>query len=185
LLTASRLKCLYLAYFSKPVSDRVIYRAIRRRKVRRILEIGIGKASRAVRMIGVAQHSSSGEAVRYVAIDPFEARVPEATAGLSLKDAHRLLKPTAAQVQLIPGEPAAALARAANALQNIDLVIISSDYNEQSLADAWFYLPRMLHAGSQVYRETQASHAADKTIGLLTAAEIESRASAKGRRRAA
>ena len=183
--TASRLKCLYLAYFSKPVSDRVIYRAIRKRKVRRILEIGIGKASRAVRMIAVAQRGASGEAIRYVAIDPFEARVPEATAGLSLKDAHRLLKPTAAQVQLIPGDPATALARAANALQNIDLVIISSDYDEQSLADAWFYLPRMLHAGSQVYVESQASPAAEKTVGLLAPAEIEARASAKGRRRAA
>jgi hypothetical protein len=185
LLTAGRLKCLYLAYFSKPVADRVIYKAIRRRKVRRILEIGIGKGSRAVRMIGVAQQGASGEIVRYVAIDPFEARRPEATAGLSLKDAHRLLKPTAAQVQLIPGDPAAALARAANALQNIDLVIISSDYDEQSLADAWFYLPRMLHAGSQVYLESQASQAAEKTVKLLAPAEIEARANAKGRRRAA
>jgi hypothetical protein len=185
LLIAGRLKYLYLAYFSKPGTDRVIYRVIRRRLVRRILEIGIGQASRARRMIEVAQLGASGEAIRYVAIDPFEARGPEATPGLSLKEAHRLLKPTAAQVQLIPGDPAAALARAANALQNIDLVIISSDYNEQSLADAWFYLPRMLHAGSQVYLETQAPQAADKTLGLLAAAEIEARAAAKGRRRAA
>jgi hypothetical protein len=182
LLTASHLKYLYLAYFSKPASDRVIYRAIRKRQVRRILEIGLGKASRAVRMIAVAQRRASGEAIRYVAIDPFEARGPEAAPGLSLKEAHRLLKPTAAQVQLIPGDPATALARAANALRNIDLVIISSAYDEQSLADAWFYLPRMLHAGSQVYLESQA---ADKTVDLLASAEIETRASAKGRRRAA
>jgi hypothetical protein len=185
LLTASRLKYLYLAYFSKPQSDRILYRAIRRRKVRRILEIGIGNASRALRMIGVAQRGASGEAIRYVAIDPFETRRPDAAPGLSLKEAHRLLKSTAAQIQLIPGDPAAALARSANALANMDLVIISSDYDEQALAGAWFYLPRMLHAGSQVYIESRLSQAGDKTHALLSPAEIEARASAKDRRRAA
>jgi hypothetical protein len=185
LLTVSRLKYLYLAYFSKPLGDRILYRAIGRRKVRRILEIGIGNASRALRMIGVAQRGASGEAIRYVAIDPFEARRPDAVPGLSLKEAHRLLKSTAAQVQLIPGDPAAALSRSANALQNMDLVIISSDHDEQALADAWFYLPRMLHAGSQVYIESRLSHTADKTLALLAPAEVEARASVKGRRKAA
>ncbi|MBI3836767.1 MAG: hypothetical protein HY288_02380 [Planctomycetia bacterium] len=185
MLTASRLKHLYFAYFSKPTSDRVIYRAIRRRRVRKILEIGIGKASRALRMIELAQRGASGDTIRYVAIDPFETRRPEAGPGLVLKEAHRLLKSTSAQVQLIPGDPSAALARAANALQNMDLVVVSSDYDEQSLADVWFYLPRMLHAGSQVYLESRPSLAADKTLCLLARAEIEARAGAKGRRRAA
>ena len=136
MLTASRLKFLYLAYFSKPVGDRIIYRAIRKRKVCKILEIGIGKADRAARMIAVAQRGAGGEAIRYVAIDPFEARRPEDGSGLSLKEAHRLLKSTTAQVQLIPGDPAAALTRAANALRNMELVIISSDYDEKALAAA-------------------------------------------------
>jgi hypothetical protein len=185
LLTTSRLKYLHLAYLSKPISDRIIYRGICKRKVHKILEIGIGTADRAQRMIGVAQRNTSGEPCRYVAVDPFEARRPQDGPGLSLKEAHRLLKATGAQVQLIPGEPAAALARAANALANMDLVVISSDYDLQALAEAWFYLPRMLHAGSQVYLESRPAPAAERTLTLLSPAEIEARASVNRRRRAA
>src|ERR1700675_14598 len=93
LLTTS-LRYLQLAYFSNPAGDRLIYRLIRRRKVRKILEIGIGTASRAVRMIDLARRGVPGEAVRYAAIDLFESRGGDSPSGLSLKDAHRLLKST-------------------------------------------------------------------------------------------
>jgi hypothetical protein len=185
LLTFSRLKYLYLAYFSKPIGDRVVYRAIGRRKARKILEIGVGPSSRTLRMIDLARRGGGGEAVRYVAVDLFEARAAESTRGLSLKETHRLLKPTGAQVQLIPGDPAQALARSANALQNMDLVLISADHTEQSLSGAWFYLPRMLHATSQVFLESRLPEGPSTSLKLLTAAEIEALAGAHRRRKAA
>ena len=60
-LLTSRLKYLYLAYLSRPVGDRAIYRTIRRRNVRKILEIGIGTAGRALRMIDLARRGVASE----------------------------------------------------------------------------------------------------------------------------
>ena len=78
-------------------------------------------------------------------------------------------------MQLIPGDPHSALARSANSLQNTDLVIISAGHDEQSLASAWFYLPRMLHAGSAVYVESKTSEASQLTLELLSPVEIEAK----------
>jgi hypothetical protein len=183
-LLTTCLRYLQLAYFSNPAGDRVIYRLIRRRKVRKILEIGIGTASRAVRMIDLARRGTLGEAVRYVAIDLFESRGGDSPRGLSLKDAHRLLKSTAAQVQLIPGHPQGALARSANALQNIDLVIISAEHDDKSLEGVWFYLPRMLHADSTVLRESCDQATGAIVLTLVERGEILARAAAKGSRAA-
>jgi hypothetical protein len=160
----------------------VLYRAIRRTRAKKILEIGIADTARTVRMIRLAERYGAGEAVRYAAIDLFEARPKEQTS-LSLKDAHRLLKSTGAQVQLIPGEPASALARMANSLANVDLLLISSANTDAALEGAWFYVPRMLHTGSAVFRE------ADPGTGTVVPSvvdhgDIQTRAAA-GRRRAA
>jgi hypothetical protein len=185
LLNANRLKYLYLSYLSRPASDRVLYRAIGRRRMRKILEIGIGPSRRTLRMIDLAGRVGQGESVRYAAIDLFEARPPESTPGLSLKETHRLLKSTQAQVQLIPGDPASALARSANSLQNMDLVIISADHDEQSLAGAWFYLPRMLHANSAVYLESKLADPGITRLTLLAAEDIARLALPRRARRAA
>ena len=185
MLNANRLKYLYLSYLSKPAADRVLYRAIGRRKMRKILEIGMGPSRRTLRMIDLAGRVNQAESVRYAAIDLFEARPAESTPGLPLKETHRLLKSTRAQVQLIPGDPAAALARSANSLQNMDLVIISADHDEQSLAGAWFYLPRMLHANSAVYLESRDAATAVARLTLLAAADIAQRALPRRARRAA
>lgn len=184
MLTFSRLKYLYLAYFSKPAGDRVLYRSVRRHPVRRILEIGMGPTARTLRLIDTVQRQAAGEEVRYVAIDLFEAR-PKDAPGLTLKETHRLLKPTAVQVQLIPGDPASALTRAANSLQKIDMVMISCEHSEQSLDRAWFYLPRMLHEGSEVYLESRAAEGSETQWRRLAQSEIESHAAAHRPRRAA
>ncbi len=181
---ASQLRYLHLAYLSKPASDRVLFRTIWRRRVRSILQIGIGTGDRASRMISLAQRRTTGEAIRYVAIDLFEAR-PEGQPGLSLKEAHRRLKATGAQVQLVPGDPASALTRTANALAKIDLVLIACPHDEQSLAGAWFYVPRLLHDASIVYVETATGDSAMTTWKPLPTAEIQSRANAPRRRQAA
>jgi hypothetical protein len=53
-------------------------------------------------------------------------------------------------VQLVPGDAFTALARTANALADTDLIVISADQDAAALDLSWFYLPRMLHAASQV-----------------------------------
>ena len=41
----------------------------------------------------------------------------------------------------------------ANSLTGTDLMLISADQDEATLEAAWFYVPRMLHPGSQVLFE--------------------------------
>lgn len=91
--------------------------------------------------------------VHYTGIDLFEARRPEAGPGTSLKRAHRLLNATGARIQLVPGDLFTGLSRAANGLVGTDLVIISAGYDPECLAQAWYYLPRMLREGSRVLVE--------------------------------
>jgi hypothetical protein len=178
------LRYFHLAYFSKPVGDRVIYRAIGRSKARRILEIGIGSAGRTARLVNLAVRGSGGEAVRYAAIDLFEARPKDTLPGLTLKQTHQMLAPSGAQVQLLPGDPAQVLARAANSLSNMDLVVISADYDTAALGGAWFYVPRMLHAGSQVYIESRRPDGSGTVFRQMPRAEIDALATS-ARRRAA
>jgi len=179
----SYLKYLYLAHFSKPVGDRPLYRAIRHLPARRILEIGIGSADRTMRLVQSAKDASRSEPVRYAAIDLFEGRGADLPRGLSLKEMHRMLAPAEVQVQLIPGEASHALARAANSLANMDLVLISAQPDTMSMASGWFYVPRMLHPGSQVFLESCGSDG-DSSLRLMPAAEIELLATG-ARRRAA
>jgi predicted O-methyltransferase YrrM len=182
LLAASRLHYLYLAYFSKPKSDRALYRAIRAQRLHRFLEIGVGQGVRARRMINVAVRYHAKDQLRYVGIDLFEART-EPTSGLSLKDAHRSFKTLGISAQLVPGDPFSALSRAANALRDIDLVVISADQDAASLERAWFYLPRVLHATSLVFLE-QANPDATLSLIPLNRDEVAARAR-KPHRRAA
>ena len=67
--------------------------------------------------------------------------------------AHRLLKATKAQIRLIPGDPVSALAQYANHLGQFDLVVISAEQKRNWSDRASFFLPRVLHAGSQVFEE--------------------------------
>ena len=115
------------------MSDRALYRAIQRHRWQRILEIGVGSGRRALRMLDVASQPppERGSVLRR------HRPVRSATGGrpgLSLKEAHCQFKARQFKAQLLPGDPYAALARAANALRNIDLVVISADQNAASLA---------------------------------------------------
>ena len=153
LATPSRLRVLYLSYFSTPAVDRPIYRAIRQQKVRKILELGIADGRRAVRMIEVAGRCNPTEKIEFTGVDRFEGRSSADGPGATLKMAHRLLHATGARVQLIPGDPFAGLSRCANAIGQVDLIVISPRLDPRSLAKAWFYVPRLLHGQSQVFQE--------------------------------
>lgn len=180
---AGFLKSLYLRYLSKPASDRRIFTAIARGKVSRIVEVGVGNAFRARRMIEMAQRNH-GENVRYTGIDLFEAR-ENGTTGLPLKLAYQRLRATGAKVQLVPGDPFAGLARTANTLSGTQLLVVSADQDEQSLKRAWFYVPRMLSPQAVVLVEQSSEENSQRRLQQLTRAEIEVLAGTHDRRRRA
>jgi hypothetical protein len=153
---AERLRYWYLAWFSRPVGERLLYRAIRRQRAGAILEIGVGDAARAARLIQVAGLGRPRAEVRYVAIDPFDLRGEEQGAPLSLKEAHCRLRPTGAQTRLLPGDVYSVLARMANGLGKFDIVVIAACHNDDALARAWFYLPRVVNDQTQFWIEQPA-----------------------------
>ena len=136
-------------------------------------------------MIELAGLQSSPGQIRYTGIDLFEARTPSAGSGLTIKAAHRLLSRTGARVQLLPGDPFSALARAANNLGGSQLVIISAGHDPHSLARAWFYVPRMLSEGSHVLIEEPSGPLGEVSLRRLAPDEIDRLADAATLRRAA
>ena len=170
------LKYVRLAYLSRPTADRFVYRLIRRKSLRSIVEIGLGSGMRAQQMI--AQASRHGE-VRYTGIDLFEAR-PQDQPGIPFKEAHRALSRLRAKVRLVPGDPFCALARCANDLTGTDLLVISGDQDAEALQRTWFYVPRMLHSDSVVCWEKRDDD--NSRFQVLTKPDVEALA---GDRRAA
>ena len=181
----SRIRFLYLSQFSKPIVDRSVYRAIRRRRIRRIVEIGVGTGQRAVRMIEVARLNAAVGDIRYAGIDLFEDRPRPLGQKLTLRAAHRLLRPTGARIRLVPGDPFAALSRVANTLTGTELVVISASQVPANLARAWFYVPRMLTRDSLVLMEQRSGVAGEFVLRPIARDEIDQLARGATLRRAA
>ena len=150
---AKRLRIFYLAYFSYPSSDRVLYRLVLRHLPRNILEIGLGQGVRAGRLLELICGQISADQVLYTGIDLFEARPPQFGQKLPLKQMYQILRQTGARIRLYPGDPYSVLSQRANQLGPVDLLIVSAPHDPQSLADAWFYIPRMLQPESLVLVE--------------------------------
>jgi hypothetical protein len=148
-----RVRLAYSCYLSKPQSDRPVYRAIRRCHARKIVELGIATGQRTMQMIEVAKLSSPGQEIHYVGVDPFEGRSDSDRPGLTLKAAHQLLRRDGVRVQLVPGNLADSLARLANSLGKVDLLIVPAALESASFARTWFFVPRMLHEQSLVFVE--------------------------------
>lgn len=149
---ASQLKYLYLSHLAKPAADRVIYRTIHNTRAGNLVAMGVGTGVLAQKMIQLARDFTSRSQVRFTGIDLFEMRATRDD-GLTLKQAHSLLAPLKARIQLVPGDPYTALLRVANSLPDTDLVVIRGDQDAEALERAWFYLPRMLHESSVVLVE--------------------------------
>jgi hypothetical protein len=75
-LKSARVRCFYLAHLSRPANDRPIYQLIRRHRLRRIVEIGIGLAERSARMIEVAAAAAGPASVVFSGVDLFTADWP-------------------------------------------------------------------------------------------------------------
>jgi hypothetical protein len=180
------LRNFYFCHFSKPVADRALYRLLRKTPMKSLVEIGLGNLTRTKRLLEFALDKTPLEELRYAGIDLFEGRSAE-NPGVPLKQAHKQLKPLGIRVQLLPGDPLSALARSANALTKTDLLIVSADVDADSLAKAWFYVPRMLHDQSIVLVEERGETPEKAQFRQLKRLEIEQLASGAARtmRRAA
>jgi hypothetical protein len=182
LSAANGVKALWLAYLSKPADERILYRLIRKRKLRKIVEIGIGSGQRALRMISLAQRYYRAAEVRYTGIDWFEAQPGDSRDGLSLKAAYRTLRASRARIHLVPRDAHEAFARLANALSGNELVVIDSQQSLESLGRIWFFIPRMLaHQAIVLAAQTTGER---RTWRPLSLAEIQA-FGAEPRRRAA
>lgn len=164
---STRLRLFHLFHLSKPASDRVIYQTVFRRRDRKILEFGIGSGQRATRLIEVASQHVPLAQISYIGIDPFEARVPEDGPGLTLKEAHRLLRATGTRVRLVPGDPLAVFPTVVNELGIADLVLIDRRVDSRQLPHLTYYLERMLHDGSLVVLKGQSEGGAAAPVKIL------------------
>jgi hypothetical protein len=175
---ASRIKFYYLAYASRPKAERFLYRVIRKSRVAHIIEFGMTSLPRSRRLIEAAQRFAPGGKVSFAGIDLFEsaADVRAAAAGV-----FRALRPTGASVRLLPGKLSDVLADAANNLTGTDLLLVANTITDDDLAPAWFYLPRMLHAGSLVLREGNVQGEKQSAFERISLSYIQSRAAQRFR----
>jgi hypothetical protein len=174
------LRSLYLLYFSQPFGERALYRAIRARPVRSIVELGIGITGRTRRVLEIASWRPQCSPLRYTGIDLFEGR-PSGQPGPSLKEAFAQLRLPGAHIKLVPGDPNTALMRVANALVGTDLLLIAADQDCGSLAQAWAWVPRMLTPHSLVFLEESGSTADQRSWKPLTLADVQKLAAEAGR----
>jgi hypothetical protein len=182
---ASRFKFYYLAYASKPKAERFLYRDIRKSRVSRIVEFGMTSLTRSRRLIEAAQRFAPGGNVSFTGIDLFESAADMPTSrdplGRSLIGVYRALRPTGASVRLLPGELGGVMADAANSLTGTDLLLIGHTITDEELAPAWFYVPRMLHAGSLVLRERHLLLEKEAAFDRMPLSQIQSRAAQRFR----
>lgn len=180
------LRKLYLFYFSQPAADRQIFRAVRSRTIRSIVELGIGPLSRTQRILEIASWRPESEPLRYTGIDLFDAR-PADRPPLALKQAHATLQVPNLRVQLVPGTPDVALKRVANSLAHTDLLLIDGSHDARTLAQTWNWIPRMLTGDSLVFWQQPGAKAGQTQWKPLTIVEVQQLAVAAGKeaRRAA
>ncbi len=150
-----KLRLFHACNFSNSPANRPIYRAIRRSCPRKIVELGIGDGSRALRMIAVAKLASPDRDVEYCGLDRFEDQAVSAGPRLTLKGAHRLLGDAGVRVRLVPGDPPESLVRIANSLGKVDLLILPGGLESPLMGRVWFFVPRMLHRRSIVFIERE------------------------------
>jgi len=136
-------------------------------------------------MIEVARLNAPVGDAGYTGIDLFEARNDATGRNLTLRTAHRLLRPTDARIRLVPGDPFTALSRVANTLTGTELVVISAGHDPASLARAWFYVPRMLAGDSLVLIEEPCGPEGELAVRSIARDEIDRLARSATLRRAA
>lgn len=175
----------WLLYFSQPANDRALYKAVKGRTIRSVLEFGVGDGNRTKNLLEVISWQAENLPLRYTGIDLFEAR-PKGQKGLTLKQAFADIRAPEVKVQLVPGLPYDALLRCSSALSEIDLIILSADQQPTDFEKAWKFIARTVHDKTLILREQPAG--AGKTVfQTLPVAEVHRLARESGKiiRRAA
>ena len=95
-----------------------------------------------------------------------------------------MLRGSGARVQLVPGNPSDSLIRLANSLGKVDVLVVPAELDSSALARLWFFVPRMLHAQSQVFVES-ISNEGQVVLAIKPREEIDRLAAVGGGRRAA
>lgn len=167
---ASGLNAFWWCWLARPKSDRALYRLIRKHKPRKLMLVGLADTVRPLRMISLAKRYHPAEPIEFAGIDRFELRTADMPS-LSLKKTHRLLRPTAARINLLPGDPHEALSRAANTLHGIELVVISAGQIAESQSPAWFFLHRLLAPHAIVLREEISAD--QQHLKIIARAELD------------
>ena len=107
---ASGWNAFWLSWLARPKGDRSLFRLIRQRKPRKMMLLGLGDLTRAVRMISLAQRYQQADYIHFAGIDRFDTR-PVGAPRLPLKEAHVQLRATRSLINLIPGQPRETLMR--------------------------------------------------------------------------
>lgn len=166
------LKYTHLAYFSQPAADRTIYRALHKQPVCNIVELGVGTAVRAQRMIAMASGGDVDRKIHYTGIDFFEDR-PASNPGIQLREAYRLLREMDVKVRLLPGDPFTVLARASNDLVGTDILVIDGDQDAESMSRAWMFVPRMIHDSTLIFLQEADKRGKATNFVQLTVDDVE------------
>lgn len=175
----------FLLYFSKPAADRNLYAAIKGKKIRSCLELGINSVLRTQRLFEVLSWEPENLPLKYTGIDLFEAAGSKQHP--SLKQAFHDIRHPGVKVQLVPGDLYSALVRTANQLPATDLVLIGAGHDPEVLTRAWIYVPRMLGPHSLVYQEQLDNKGECSGFKQLSVNEIQKLAhsASRSQRRAA
>ena len=175
----------WLLYFSQPANDRALYKAVKGRSIRSVLEFGVSDGARTKNLFEVLSWQQENLPLRYMGIDLFEAR-PKGQKGLTLKQAFAEIRAPEVKVQLVPGLPYDALLRCNGALTETDLIILSADQQPIDFEKAWKFIARTVHDKTLILREQPAGPG--KTVfQTLPVAEVHRLARESGKiiRRAA
>lgn len=173
------------AFFSKPTPEQSLLKLVKGQPIHRVVELGIESLETTAKLLAQLDKQAGGERLTYTAIDPFDER-PADTQPLTLAETYRQLVATGARLQMTPGRLAASIATQANSLADTDLLLLSSQATDEALDTSWYYLPRMCHPGTLVFRRHDGQEADDPGDWLpVTLEEIAARAGASDRRLAA
>ena len=143
----------YLTHFSKPVSQRAIYRHIQSEHPRKVLEIGIQRAERTLTLMQMLiKYCGEKSDVHYCCIDPFESRTSVDGPGLSLRKAHRLIGQFGVKTRLVPSAPASALRQLHlnRLIEKVDLAIIATP-DTQWLPACIGSLSELIHESAGIF----------------------------------
>jgi hypothetical protein len=140
-----------LLHLSQPAGARPLYRAVRGRPIRKVLEVHLGDARRTYQLIAWLRQQGNEGPLRYAAIDLFEmAEHPQ----LELKAFHQSLSKRGVKSLPIPGTLAQGLPRAANAIGTVDLAIFDVPAEELQQGSVQSLLPRVLGSETLVLCRT-------------------------------